>query len=143
MGGQAPYTIIGTLQPGQSVARPQRGTGHTPAIGDPSWSKPYPILPCNGLQWGHDGEVIHFSSVVPSANASRFIYGIMTWLFYAAKGAAVFSIEKTINPDVSWLNIFTSDPADWNALDALHKRLMAAGSDIEQVVYDVCDEVRP
>jgi hypothetical protein len=142
VGGAAPYTVLGNLRPGQSASRPNRTTGQHLAAGDPAWRKVYPVLPCNGIQWGFDGEVSCFSSIVPSANASMFIYAVMTWLFHGAQGATIFSIEKTIDPKTPWLNIFVSDAADWKALDDLFQRLVKAGPNLIQVVQDVCDEVR-
>jgi hypothetical protein len=145
IGGQAPYLVLGTLGPGHSVGRRQRNTGHMPSTQSGAWSKPYPILPCNGLTWGIEGEAVHFSPALPhgtSREAAIFIYAIMTWVFYAPKGAVIFSIEKTIDPAVPWLNVFTSDPDDWDAIDALHERLSTAGSSISDVVQDLVDEVR-
>ncbi len=109
--------------------------------GDPVWSIPYPIVPCRTLMWGDDGGVVHFSAGVPSQEASAFVYGVMTWVFYGAKAATLFSIEKTLFPD-PWLNVYTSYPDDWEALDAVHARLLRAGTNIFKEVYAICDEVR-
>ncbi|MCI1143222.1 hypothetical protein MOP88_14375 [Sphingomonas sp. WKB10] len=147
IGGPAPYVTMGLLAPGQSMGKPQRGTGYFPSEGSDEWgkwSKWYPILPCNGLSWGIAEGVVHFSPVLPkgvSADAAAIIYGIMSWVFYAAEGATIFSIERTIDPSRPWLNVFTSTKEDWAALDALYQRLMQA-ADKQAEVQAVCDEVR-
>ncbi|WP_156361071.1 hypothetical protein [Sphingomonas sp. Leaf257] len=145
VGGALPYKPLGRIAPGESVGRPQRDTGHFPATGSGVWSAPYPIMPCGGMVWGIADGVVHFSPVLPkgvSADAAAFIYGIMSWVFYAPEGATIFSVEKTVGDSpLSWLNVFTSTKEDWAALDALYARLMKA-ADVQAEVMAVCDEVR-
>jgi hypothetical protein len=145
IGGAPPYQQIGSIGDGQSVGRPQRGTGYMPTEESGEWSRPYPILPCGGMIWGLEGGAVHFSPFLSKgvkSGAAAIIYGVMTWVFYAAKGATIFSIERTIDPKTPWLNVFTSTPEDFAALDAMYARLIKS-QDKEAELVTLVGELRP
>lgn len=138
--GPAPYRLFAQLKYGQTAARPQRDTNYLPSETDPDWVM-LPVAPCGHLQWGIGGDELHFSSVTPSKDLSAKIYAIMTWLFRAAVGPAMFSIEKVGMPTET-LNLFLYDQADIQALNAIIRRMDNA-SDSMAEMGAICGEVRP